>query len=396
MPFGTEDNFSMFHVASPDDIKSGKVTDVYFVRTEQVLKAEGVDKRVKAEISTKGFPDGYEWAVFAGLEEALELLDGLDVNVWTMDEGTMFGVDQPVMTIEGSYLAFGKYETSILGFLCQASGIATKAARCRKAAGDKPMISFGARRMHPALAPMVERNAFIGGCDGVATVASAELLGIEPSGTIPHALIIIMGNSPEALRAFDRALEDHISRIALVDTFQDEKFESIAAAEALGERLYGVRLDTPSSRRGNFARIFEEVRWELDLRGHENIKLFASGGIDEHSIAELNHIVDAYGVGTSITNAPVIDFSMDIVELEGVPIAKRGKKSGSKSVYRCPGCHSTYVVPSGKPFNRECPCGGNYEDILRLSISGGKVTGKPVPPGEVRDFVIGQLEFYEI
>jgi len=386
----------MFHIAGPDDIKSGRVTDVYFVRTEQILKAEGIDKEVKAEISAKGLPEGYRWAVFAGLEEALELLEGVDVNVRAMDEGTIFGVDQPVMTIEGPYLAFGRYETSILGLLCQASGIATKAARCRKAAGDKVMISFGARRMHPALAPMVERNAFVGGCDGVATVACADLLGIEPSGTMPHALVILIGDSADALRAFDRTLDRDVRRIALVDTFQDEKFESLRAAEALGDRLYGVRLDTPSSRRGNFVKIFEEVRWDLDLRGYGNVKLFASGGIDEHSIAELNHVVDAYGVGTSITNAPVIDFAMDIVEVEGVPVAKRGKRSGSKSVYRCPGCHSTYVTPYGRPPGGRCACGGRYEDILRPTVSGGRVIRRPGPPKEIREFVISQLKFYDV
>ncbi len=88
----------MFHIAGPDDIKSGRVTDVYFVRTEQILKAEGVDKEVKAEISAKGLPEGYRWAVFAGLEEALELLEGVDVNVRAMDEGTT-GVGQEAAII---------------------------------------------------------------------------------------------------------------------------------------------------------------------------------------------------------------------------------------------------------------------------------------------------------
>ena len=95
-------------------------------------------------------------------------------------------------------------------------------------------------------------------------------------------------------------------------------------------KLYAVRLDTPASRRGNFYRIFEEVRWELDLRGFKHVKLFASGGLDEKEVMELKPLVDAFGVGTCISNAPVVDFAMDIMEIEGNPLAKRGKLSGAK------------------------------------------------------------------
>ncbi|RKY91915.1 nicotinate phosphoribosyltransferase, partial [candidate division KSB1 bacterium] len=284
-----------FHVASEQDIKSGKVTDVYFHRTQQVLKSERVDKRVVAEFVVKNLPDSYNWGVFAGLEEVVHLLQDLDVNVWAMEEGTIFGLQQPVLVIEGRYLEFGVYETAILGLICQASGIATKAARCKKAAGERLVLSFGARRMHPALAPMVERNAYIGGCDGVAVIKSAELLGLPPSGTIPHALILLLGDTVKAVKAFDQVIDKSVPRVALIDTFSDEKFEAIRVAEALKGRLFGMRLDTPGSRRGNFLSILKEVRWELDLRGFHDIKLFVSGGLDENKILELNPVVDAYG-----------------------------------------------------------------------------------------------------
>ena len=105
------------------------------------------------------------------------------------------------------------------------------------------------------------------------------------------------------------------------------------AAETL-RRLNAVRLDTPSSRRGNFRRIVEEVRWELDIRGFKNVGIFVSGGIDEAEIGELRDIVSGFGVGTSVANAKCIDFALDIVEIEGEPCAKRGKKGGKKQVYR--------------------------------------------------------------
>ena len=113
------------------------------------------------------------------------LLEGLPVDVWAMDEGLLFGAVPAVLRIEGIYVEWAKYETALLGLLCQASGIATKAARCKKAAGERQVISFGARRMHPTLAPMIERNAFIGGCDGVAVTKSAELIDADPMARSP-------------------------------------------------------------------------------------------------------------------------------------------------------------------------------------------------------------------
>ncbi|GAH34014.1 unnamed protein product, partial [marine sediment metagenome] len=140
------------------------------------------------------FPEGYRWGILAGIEETIKLLSDIDkISIRCMPEGMVFKDFQPVMVIEGKYLDFGIYETAILGFLCQASGIATKAARCKLAAGDKLIYSFGARRMHPAITPMVERSAFIGGADGVSTTLGAELIRQEPVGTIPHSLILIMG-----------------------------------------------------------------------------------------------------------------------------------------------------------------------------------------------------------
>src|SRR5215472_5940884 len=240
-----------FHVAIEPEIKTGQVSDVYFARTVEILKARGINKRVKAEVRLKSFPQS-DWlfGVLAGIEEVASLLEGLPVNVWAMDEGTLFGAHEPVLVIEGTYVEWAEYETALLGLLCQASGIATKAARCKRAAGERAVISFGARRMHPVLAPMIERNAFVGGCDGVAVTKAAELIEADPTGTIPHALVLMFGDTVEALRAFHEVIDPKVRRVALIDTLQDEKFEAIRVAQALGKDLYAVRLDTPSSRRG--------------------------------------------------------------------------------------------------------------------------------------------------
>lgn len=381
----------MFHIADPTEIIEGRITDVYFERTQMILKAKGINPTVKAEFIAKSLPDDWPCALFAGLEEAMYLMRHLPIKVRAMREGTIFYPYEPVMEIEGRYQDFCVYETAILGLICQASGVATKAARFKKLAGDKLVVSFGARRMHPILAPMIERNAYIGGCDGVAVVKSGELIGEDPVGTMPHALIICFSSTVEALKAYDEVLDPKIKRVALIDTFLDEKFECMKVAEALGNKLFAVRFDTPSSRRGNFYRILEECRWELDMRGFKHVKFFASGGIKEEDLPVLNKIVDGYGIGTSISNAPVVDYAMDIMEVDGEPKAKRGKWSGSKRVLVCPQCGERKVVLNEKRKYKSM-CGRQFEDILIPVLDNDKYLIRHEAPSKIRDRVLKNLE----
>jgi nicotinate phosphoribosyltransferase len=381
---------TLFHTAKDEDIKAGRITDVYFLRTLEILRQRNISARVVAEVVLKSFPAGWQWGVLAGIEEVAALLSGLPVTVHAFREGTIFGAMQPVMTVEGRYIEFAHYETALLGLLCQASGVATKAARCTKAADGRPVVSFGARRMHPALAPMVERNAYLGGCDGVAVVKSAELLKLEPSGTMPHSLILMLGDTVVAARAFHEIVDREVKRVVLIDTFGDEKMEAVRVAEALGPDLDAVRLDTPASRRGDLVGILREVRWELDLRGFRHVKLFVSGGLDEDEILRLNPAADAYGVGTAISNAPVLNFSMDIVEVEGVPLAKRGKLSGRKKVLRCRSCGRSVVVPAALP--EPACCGGAMASLLVPLIVQGSLV-QPLPDVHtIRREVLAGLE----
>jgi nicotinate phosphoribosyltransferase len=381
----------MFHTAAHKDIIDGKITDVYFERSLKILKAKGINPIVKAEFIAKNLPDNWSWGIFAGLEEAMYLMKHLPIKARAIKEGTVFYPFEPVMEIEGRYQDFCVYETAILGLICQASGIATKTARFKKLAGEKLIISFGARRMHPILAPMIERNAYIGGCDGVAVVKSGELIGEDPMGTMPHALIICMGSTVDAMKAYDEVLEPKFKRVALIDTFLDEKFECLNVAEALGKKLFAVRFDTPGSRRGNFYRILEESRWELNLRGYKHIKFYVSGGIKEEDIPVLNPLVDGYGIGTSISNAPVVNYAMDIMEVEGKPLAKRGKWSGSKRILRCPKCGIGKIVPNNK-VRHTCSCGKKFEDILLPVIDKGKELIKPESPSKLRQSVLKNIK----
>jgi len=230
-------------------------------------------------------------------------------------------------------------------------------------------------------------------------VAGGRLLGIEPTGTMPHPMILMFGDQKAAWRAFNEVVPRKVPRIALVDTICDEKFESLMAAEALGKELYGVRLDTPGSRRGDFLEIVREVRWELDARGHSGVKIFASGGLDEGSVSRLAEgPVDGFGVGTSVSNAPTVDYSMDLVEVKGKPTSKRGKYGGRKQVWRCGRCSSWEVALFAEGDDRrKCgSCGDTMEPMLQKVVSDGKIK-LPLPKASaIRNYVLSQLENHSL
>ncbi len=319
-----------FNSATDAEILNADVADSYFHRTMEILRARGLaDTPVHAELAYKT-SDPDDWFVVAGLDEIAYLLDGVDVEVRAVPEGTICRPQEPILTLSGPYSAFGEHETAILGLLCQASGVATGAARCRLAAGERPVISFGARRMHPAVTPMIERAAYLGGCDMVAVDLAVERLGIPATGTTPHALVLVLGSTAEAASAFDEVMAPEVPRTIIIDTFDDEKFGALLAARAIPDSISAIRMDTPGNRRGDFLDLMREVRWELDRNGFEHVKIFASGGIDVEYILHLNPICDAYGVGGAIADAPMIDYSLDIVEVDGEDRSKRGKRGGRK------------------------------------------------------------------
>ncbi|MEJ5293378.1 MAG: nicotinate phosphoribosyltransferase [Candidatus Methanosuratincola sp.] len=393
----------LFNTATDEEIKSGLTSDIYYLRTKSIVDAKGVDKDVVAEVTVGSLPEGWKWGVFCGLDEVINLYSGIPVDVYSLPEGTIFpprdirGYRIPEMAIVGKYGSFVSVETATVGLICQASGVATAAARVKKAAAGKTVFAFGIRRMHPAISPMLDRSAYIGGFDGVSGVMGAKLLGIPPSGTMPHPLILMFGKQESAWGAFDEVVDPSVPRIALVDTMCDEKFEAIRAAELLGERLDGVRLDTPGSRRGDFLEIVREVRWELDLRGYRHVKIYVSGGLNESSVSRLAAgPVDGFGVGTSVSNAPTIDFSLDLVEVEGKPISKRGKYGGRKQAWRCPRCHKWAVTPWGSPFG-DCPsCRVPLEPMLRKVVEKGVPVAEVEPPNVIRERVLNELEFHSL
>ena len=313
----------------PADWLSGDTADVYFPRTVEILRKEGINPVVTMEV----FPrrDG----ILCGMEEAKELLRQVlpadESEVWALSEGDAISRKEIALRIKAPYQSFGVYETCYLGILAHCSGWATAARECVEAARGLQVLSFGARHVHPSVVGVMEYSAIVGGCRGCASTAGARLAGLDPVGTIPHALIIIMGSTAAATLTFDREMTAEVPRIALVDTFEDEVRESVAVAKAMEGRLMGVRLDTPSERGRVTPELVKEVRAWLDLEGFPDVRIAVSGGLDpdriQHFLRE-GAPVDTFAVGSYISDAHPLDFTADLHEVNGKPIAKRGRMPG--------------------------------------------------------------------
>ncbi len=311
--------------ATHEEILSGATTDIYFIKTLEILKHMQLEEsEVVAEVFAR------KHGVLAGMDEALALFEHAEnLEIYGLEEGQSFAPKQTIMRIKGPYHQFGAMETPLLGFLASSSGWATAAAEIKAAANNCPVTVFGARHVHPAIAPVMERAALIGGVNASSCILGAKLAGFEPMGTAPHALFLIAGDTLKAAIAYDQCLPASSARVILVDTFKDEAEESLRLAKAMEGHLAGVRLDTPSERGGVTGELVSEIRARLDLAGFNDVKIFVSGGLNPERLQLLYQAgAEAFGVGSYISGAKPIDMTMDIKQVNGQDIAKRGRVPG--------------------------------------------------------------------
>jgi nicotinate phosphoribosyltransferase len=331
-------------------IREGYYSDAYFVYTKQLLEAEGLHPRVTMQVFQK------RNSVLGGIDEAIAIVKTCsghsesgqwvpgwnELEVHALHEGDRIAPRESVMTIEGDYSLFAHLETVYLGVMARRSLIMRNVTEVVEAAHGKPIFYFPARHDHWLVQTGDGWSAHVAGAIGVSTDAQASWWGGLGIGTVPHGLIAAYGgDTVKASVKFADRFHDQMNITVLVDFENDSVRTALQVAEALGPKLWGVRLDTSEllvdralqDEMGGFKptgvnpRLVEKVRSALDEAGFSEVRIVASGGFTASRIREFEAEgvpVDAYGVGSSLIRGEN-DFTADVVKLEGRPCAKFGR-----------------------------------------------------------------------
>ena len=324
-----------------EKMREGYYTDVYFNHARETLLRDGRRPRVVMQVFQK------QHAVLGGMDEAIAILklcsdDWDELTVHALYDGDDVAPWETVMTIEGDYTLFAHLETCYLGVLARRTLISTNVRRVVEAARGKPILFFPARHDHHRVQTGDGYAAHVAGAIGVSTDAQASWWGGRGIGTVPHALIAAYGgNTVLAATKFAEFGHEDVNVVVLVDFENDSVRTSLEVARAMGERLWGVRLDTSRTLvdrslwnemgdfdpRGVNERLVRKVRDALDENGFERVRIVVSGGFDVDRIREFeskNVPVDSYGVGSSLIRGDN-DFTADIVLTDGLQSSKVGR-----------------------------------------------------------------------
>jgi nicotinate phosphoribosyltransferase len=331
-------------------IREGYYSDAYFNFAKELLEERGRRPHVTMQVFQK------HESVLGGIDEAVAVLklcsgrhvnggweDGWDqIEVRALHEGDEVAPFEPVLQIEGDYTLFAHLETVYLGCLARRSLVMRNVRDVVEASHGKPILFFPARHDHWLVQTGDGWAAHVAGAIGVSTDAQASWWGGRGVGTVPHALIAAFGgDTVAAAREFADRYSDEMNVTVLVDFDNDSVRTSLEVADALGDKLWGVRLDTSERlvdrslwhEMGDFKptgvniRLVERVREALDAAGHERVKIVVSGGFDAAKISDFEAKgapVDAYGVGSALMRGEN-DFTSDVVRVEGEDRAKVGR-----------------------------------------------------------------------
>ena len=316
-----------FEVKRP--VLIGDTADVYLQRTLTILRNESINPDVAMEFAPR------RAGIFCGISEVRTLLARVlpetGREVWALDEGQAVEAGEVALRVKAPYSSIGLYETAITGALSSGTAWATAARECVDAAAGTPVVSLGARHVHPNVVADMDYAAIVGGCVSCSTIQGARLAGVTPAGNMPHALPILIGGSVTAMQAFDSHMPQEVPRIALVDTFRDEAEEALNVARAMGDKLRGVCLSTPPERGGVTIELVREVRSRLDQSDFRHVEIMVTGGFTPDRIREFvaaEARVNIFGVGAYIATAPSNTFAAEIHEIDGRPFARRGRIPG--------------------------------------------------------------------
>jgi len=323
-------------------IRAGYYSDAYFNFTKELLEREEHHTRVVMQVFQK------RHSVLGGIDEAIAVLklcsedwDALEVHA--LYEGDAIEPHETVLTIEGDYALFAHLETVYLGCMARRTLIMRNVREVVEAAGGKQILFFPARHDHWLVQTGDGWSAHVAGAIGVSTDAQASWWGGRGVGTVPHSLIAAYGgNTVEAAKAWAKHYAHEMNVTVLVDFENDSVRTALEVADALGDELWGVRLDTSDrlvdrslwGEMGDFKPtgvnhvLVDKVRRALDEAGHEDVQIVVSGGFTAERIREFERLgvpADAYGVGSSLLRGDN-DFTADIVLVDGRPCSKVGRQ----------------------------------------------------------------------
>ncbi len=351
---------------------SALLTDLYQINMIQAYLDHGDTQTAVFELFVRSLPARRGFLVAAGLEQTLDYLENLHFSAaelaWlestgrfkknlldylggfrfqgdvdAMPEGTVFFANEPILRIIAPLPQAQFVESRLINLLHFQTLVASKAARNVLAAPNKVIVDFGLRRAHGAEAGLLAaRASYIAGFAGTATVLAGEIFGIPLYGTMAHSFIETFDDETAAFETFARARPDNL--VLLLDTYDTEaaarKVVALAPRlKAAGITIRAVRLDS-----GDLLALSRSVRSILDRGGLNDVTIFASGGLDEDSLAAFvrqNAPIDGLGVGTSLTTSsdvPAIDCVYKLQEYAGLPRRKRSENKatwpGRKQVWR--------------------------------------------------------------
>lgn len=392
-----------------DRVPPALVVDLYELTMVEALWREGLAGRPATfSLFVRTLPPGRGYLVAAGLDDCLAWLEGLSFgdeelgaltrlgvfgadfldwlrglrftgSVRAVPEGTVVFAGEPVIEVDGPMAEAQLAETYLLNQVTLQTVVATKAARCRQAAAGRALVDFSLRRTHGVDAGMkVAKVAALVGFAATSNVAAADRYGIPASGTMAHSFVQAHGDETEAFRAFARTYGDRA--VLLVDTYDtargvERAIEVALERRAAGGTIRGLRLDS-----GDMDALARLARRRLDEAGLDDVEVFASGGLDEHSIARLvaaGAPIDGFGVGSTLgvsADAPTVDTVYKLVAFDGRPVRKTspGKVTwpGPKQVWRSPDWSGDTVAGAGEPAP-----GPGHRPLLGEVLRDGRRTG---------------------
>jgi nicotinate phosphoribosyltransferase len=391
------------------------LTDLYELTMAASYWREGLRGDATFSLFARKLPRNRSFLIAAGLEDVLEYLEDFrfseaaigylrtlerfdpafldalrDVrftgSVHAVPEGTLVFADEPLLEVTGPILEAQIVETAVMNLCHLQTVLASKAARSVLAARGRTVVDFGLRRTHGIDAGMkAARAAYLAGVDMTSNVLAGLAYGIPPAGTMAHSYVEAFPSEIDSFRAFARAFPT--TTTLLVDTYDTVTAARKAVVvaremEARGERLAGVRLDS-----GDLLALSREVRRILDDAGLEDVRIFASGGLDETEVERLldaSAPIDAFGVGTKMNvsaDAPYLDCAYKLVRYDGRDVLKLspGKKTWTapKQVWRR---HDAAGRFGGDliALREEPPPGPDAEPLLEPVMVGGRLA-RPHP-----------------